>query len=103
MEKPFIFHDENGIIVLVGSQIIKIRHYFGDKPIHAALYLRVYATVIVQVWQIIRYHNNIVGGASPNHFLDIGEKSNKYLVKLFKLCADRNKGVVAAEFKVSVI
>ena len=49
---------------------------------HAALSLGVDAKVIVQVWQILRYYDNIVGGASPNHCLDIGEKPKEELVKL---------------------
>ena len=70
---------------------------------HAALSLGVDAIVIVQVCQILRYYDKSVGGASPNHFLDIGEKSKEELVKLLKLCVDGKKGVVAAEVKVAVV
>ena len=49
-----------------------------------ALYLGVDATVIFQGWQVIRPHNNIVGGASQNYFLYIGEKSKKEMVNVLK-------------------
>ena len=42
-----------------------------------ALSLSVDVTVIVQGWHIIRLYNKIVGGSSPNHCLDIGDKLNR--------------------------
>ena len=102
-EKLFIFHYNNDIAGLVWRQITKIRHYSGDKSIHVALYLEVDATAIFQGCNIIISHNNIVGGASPNHCLEIGEKSKEEMVKLLKFCVDRNNGVVTTEVKVSVV
>ena len=56
---------------------MKIQHYFGDKPIHFALYLGVDATFVVHGYQIIRYHTNIFGGSPSNHCLEIGDKSKE--------------------------
>ena len=67
-EIPFIFHDKNDIIELVGKQFTKIIHYFGDKSMHVDMSLGVDANIVVRGWQILRYHNKIIGGASPNHF-----------------------------------
>ena len=67
IKRPFIFHDKNDIIELVGKQVAKIRHYFGDKSMHVTMSLVVDATIIVRKWHIIRSHNKIIGGASPHH------------------------------------
>ena len=78
--KPFIFTYNNDIIGLVGRKITKIHRYFGDKLMHAALSLVVDATFIVQGWKILRPNNKIIGGASPNYCLDIGEKPKEELL-----------------------
>ena len=94
-ERPFIFHDKNDIIDLVGKQVTKIHHYFGDKPMNVAMSLGVDANIIVRGWNIIRSHNNIIGGDSPNHYLDIGYKTKEDMVKMLKLCVGGKEGVVA--------
>ena len=62
------------------------KHYFAEhvKSMFVALYPGVDATVIFQGWQVLRPHNNIVGGASQNYFLYIGEKSKKEMVNVLK-------------------
>ena len=102
-EKPLIFHDKNDIIELLGRKITKMHHYFDEKSINVALSLGVYAAVIVKGWQVLRYHNNISGGVSPNHYFDNGEKSKEDLVKLLKIYGGGKKGVVAAEAKVYIL
>ena len=67
-----------------------------------ALSLGVDATVIVQGQQVIRSNNKIVSGSSPNHYLDISDKSKEEMMNVLKECFDRNKDVVAAEVKVAV-
>ena len=73
-ESPLIVYDKNDIIELVGKQVAKIRHYFGYKSMHVSISLGVGATIIFRGWQILRSHNKITGEASPNHYLDIGDK-----------------------------
>ena len=102
-ESPFIFHDKNDTIELVGKQAGKICHSVGDKLMHVAMSLVVDATIIVRGWQIIRYHNKIIGGASPNQYLDIGDKSKEEMVGFLKFCIDGKKGVVASGFKVALV
>ena len=70
---------------------------------HVAIYLGVYSTIIVRLWKILIYHNNIIGGASPNHYMDIGDESKKEVVEILKLCVDGKKGAVASEVKVTVV
>ena len=101
-EMTFIFHDINDIIELVGNQVTKIDHSFGDKSMHVAMYIGVDATIIVRGWQILISHNNIIGGASPNHFLDISDKLKEEMVE-FLICLNVNKGGVASEVKVPVL
>ena len=102
-ERPFVFHDKNYIIELVEKQVTKIRHYFGDKSINVAMYLGVDTTIIFRGWKIIRTHNNILGGSSPNHYLDIGDKSKEEVLEFLKLCLDGKKSDVASEVKVAVV
>ena len=61
------------------------------------------ATVIVQGWHIFKSCNKIVGGASPNHFLVIGEKPKEELVKLLKFCVGGKGVVVASEVTFSAV
>ena len=82
-EMPFIILDINDIIELVSNQVTKIHHSFEDKSIHVAMYLGVDENIIVRGWQILISHNNIIGGASPNHFLDIGEKLKEEMVEFW--------------------
>ena len=56
------------------KQVAKINHYFGDKSMHVSVSLVFDATIFVILWQILRSYNNIIGGVSPNHYLDIGDK-----------------------------
>ena len=41
IKRPFIFYFKNDIIELVGKQVSKIQHYFGDKLINVTIYIRV--------------------------------------------------------------
>ena len=72
-----MFHDKKEIIELVGRKIMKINHYFGDKSTYVELSLGFYEPFIIKGWNILRYYNNIVGRASPNHCLDISENLRK--------------------------
>ena len=65
--------------------------------------LEVYAAIIVRGWQIIRYHNTIIGGASPNHYLGIGNKSKEEMVEFLELCDDGKKSVASSEIKVTLV
>ena len=65
--------------------------------------LGIYEIVIVQGWQIFRYHNNIEGGDSLNHCLEIGEKLNEEMETFLKECVYGNTGVVYVEVKVALI
>ena len=67
--KAFCFNDKNDINDLVGKQVTRIHHLIGDKSMHVAIYLEVDATIIVRGWRILRYHNQIICGASPYHSL----------------------------------
>ena len=102
-EMPFIFHDKNDIIDIVGKKVAKIRNYFGDKSIHVDMSLGFDTTISVRGWQILRSHNKIIGGASPNHYLYIGKKSKEDMVEFLKLYPDANKGVLSSEVKVSIV
>ena len=76
-ERPFIFNNKNDIINLVGKQVAKIRDSFGDKSMHVAMSIGVYENILVRGWNILKSHNNIIGGASPKKSLDIGDKSKR--------------------------
>ena len=75
IERSLILHDKNNIIELVGKKVAKICHYFGDKSMHFSMSLGVDVTIIVIGWYIFISNNRIIGGASPNHSFDIGDKS----------------------------
>ena len=47
IERPLVFHDKNDIIEIFGKQVSKIRHSFGGKSMHVAIYIGVGATTIV--------------------------------------------------------
>ena len=102
-ERPFVFRDNNYIIELFVKKVTKTCHYLGDKSIHVAMFLGVDATIIVIGWRILKSHNKIIGGASPNHYLDIGEKSKEEMVEFFKLCVDGKTSFVASEVKVAIV
>ena len=70
---------------------------------HVAMSLGFDTTVIVRRWQNLRYHNKIIGGASPNHSLDIGNKLKEDMVEFLRFCVDGNTGGVASEVKVAIL
>ena len=88
----------------VGRIVAKFRHAFGDNMRPLALTVGVDATCLVQAYQMSASAGVVVGGAAPNHTIEILADSSKEKVKaLLKACDDGEHGVLATEVKVAVL
>ena len=59
--------------------------------------------VVMKSWQLFQSHGDIVGGAYPNYFLDIKNKSDEETVALMKEFFDGKHVLQADKLKVTVI
>jgi len=73
----------------IGPVIAKFRYALEDNSRLLTLTVGVDATCLVQAYQVSVSEDVVVGGAAPNHTLDIPENSSKKEVKaLLKVCGD---------------
>lgn len=61
------------------------------------------ATIVVSAYQHLPEADAIVGGAHPNHFMDVSHKSSDDVKVLLKDCLDKKHGDIAAEVKIVVL
>lgn len=61
------------------------------------------ATVVVGGYQYLVTEQAIVGGASPNHSMDVSNLDKDELFAFLKECAAGRKGEKAAEAKIAVV
>ena len=61
------------------------------------------ATAVVKAHQISSSHGVIVGGAYPNHFISLEDKSKDEALELLKECQEGIHGPLANEIKVAVL
>ena len=100
---PFINLDFDAMKSAIASHFTKIRSKAGNNNMRISFSCGVDATALVQVYQISTTHGAIVGGAYPNHFISLEDKTKNETVKLLKECQEGLHGKLASEIKVAVL
>ena len=110
-EASFVSLTKRDIVEQVTKLFSKIRLNWKDPKKRIALTVGIDATVVNKSWQLMPDRLVVVGGASPNHYIDVVEKIGKEqsditkddYKNLLKECTEGNHGVMAGEAKICVI
>ena len=89
---PFLMRDNAEIASTLASKISMIRKTFGDESKRVAFSVGIDATVNVKGYQVLHQEQVVVGGAFPNHSIDISHMSKDDLVKFLAQCVGGKKG-----------
>ena len=100
---PFMNMSTNEIVALVKSQIALVRKNSGNSTRRVVFSLGIDATVLVKAWQYSKSLEAIIGGASPNHCIDVNGLTPEEVLKLLEECVDGRHGAIADEVKVAVL
>ena len=94
---------DEDLVSHIVKHIDKIRVKSGDSSGRVVISLGVDATVVVKGWQYLPDKNVVVGGAYPNHWLEVNSTDKDDIKNFIKQCLAGEKGVVAEEIKVAVL
>lgn len=100
---PFIFVEEEEMKSMLLSFMKNIRERSGDDSTRVVFSIGIDATATVKGFQYLADKACVVGGAAPNHRLEVETRSKSDVLRNFlKDCLDGKKGEEAAECKIAV-